>query len=78
MVVEATLLTEILDLIATPSVIPNQIAELIALNPHELESTYGVTLRTTSRRARLRMVTAGEQQEEPQTMAGNKRIVGPS
>ncbi len=55
-----TLLTEILDLYRNSfGYSANQIADLIGLNPHELESTYGVTLGTTDRRPRLRMVRAG-------------------
>jgi len=55
-----TLLTEVLDVYRNNfGYSANQIADLVGLNPHELESIYGVTVATRDRRPRLRMVTAG-------------------
>jgi len=55
-----TLLTEVLDVYRNNfGYSASQIADLVGLNPHELESTYGVTVATRDRRPRLRMVTAG-------------------
>jgi len=55
-----SLLTEIIDMYRhTFGYSADQIAELIAVNPTELESAYGVSLSPRAARARLRMVTAG-------------------
>jgi Zn-dependent peptidase ImmA (M78 family)/DNA-binding XRE family transcriptional regulator len=54
------LLAEIIDLYRhTLGYSPDDIADLIAVNPGELESVYGVSLRPREARARLRVVNAG-------------------
>jgi hypothetical protein len=55
-----TRLTEVLDLYRDNfGYSASQIADVIGLDPHELEATYGLTVATRDRRPRLRMVTAG-------------------